>query len=233
MTTWEEWQESPWGRLRYALALANLRRHVAPGSRILDIGGGDGADALALSELGHDVTVVDNSAEMLEVARSRGLNCVLASVWELPDLGPFDVVLCHNLVQYEPGCLPAALAPLRPGGLLSVMAINRHSAPLVTAVRSLDLPGALKALDSSTAHTETFDKEIRLFTYAEIAAQLDECSILGHYGIRSVCDYITDDDLKHGSYEALEELELALTAREPYMHIARLFQVIAQLSCGN
>lgn len=166
MTTWEEWQESPWGRLRYALALANLRRHVAPGSRILDIGGGDGADALALSELGHDVTVVDNSAEMLEVARSRGLNCVLASVWELPDLGPFD-------------------------------------------------------------------KEIRLFTYAEIAAQLDECSILGHYGIRSVCDYITDDDLKHGSYEALEELELALTAREPYMHTARLFQVIAQLSCGN
>lgn len=230
MTAWQEWQESPWGRLRYALALANLRRHLAPGSRILDVGGGDGADALALTALGHDVTVVDNSPEMLAIAAGRGLKHVEASVRELPDLGSFDVVLCHNLVQYEPDCLPSVLAPLRPGGLVSVMAINRHSAPLVTAVRSLDLTGALAALDTAIAHTTTFDQDIRLFTFAEIVAELRGCEVLGHYGIRSVCDYISDDDLKHRSYDELEALELALTGREPYMHTARLFQVIAQLS---
>ncbi|MFI6098837.1 class I SAM-dependent methyltransferase [Lentzea sp. NPDC051213] len=228
-TAWREWQDSPWGRLRYALALANLRRHLPPWARILDVGGGDGSDAVALTSLGHDVTVVDNSPSMLEIARSRGLECVEASVWEMPDLGSFDVVLCHNLVQYEPECLPAVVAPLRPGGLVSVMAINRHSAPLVTAIRALDLAGAVAALDSPVARTATFDREIRLFTYDEIVTELRGCEVLGHYGIRSVCDYIADDSLKHSAYEALEELELALTDREPYMHTARLFQVIAQV----
>lgn len=212
------------------MALANLRRHLEPGSRILDVGGGDGTDAVALAALGHAVTVVDNSPSMLSIARSRGVDCVEASVWDMPDLGSFDVVLCHNLVQYEPDCLPRVLAPLRPGGLVSVMAINRHSAPLVTAVRSSDLAGALASLDSSVTHTSTFDTEIRLFTYAEIVDLLPGCRVLGHYGIRSVCDYITDDALKERSYAELEALELALTDREPYVHTARLFQVIAQPS---
>ncbi|MCX4515427.1 hypothetical protein OHA27_34945 [Streptomyces sp. NBC_01619] len=52
---------------------------------------------------------------------------------------------------------------------------------------------------------------------------------IAHYGIRSFCDYITDDARKHGSsfYADLERLELAVTARPPYMHTARLFQLTA------
>ncbi|AJF64296.1 hypothetical protein [Streptomyces vietnamensis] len=57
MATWQEWQEAPWGRLRYTLAEANLLRHLdegpgggeGPGDgplRILDLAGGDGGDAL-------------------------------------------------------------------------------------------------------------------------------------------------------------------------------------------
>ncbi|MET8336319.1 hypothetical protein ABZV14_17215 [Streptosporangium canum] len=28
MTTWQEWQDAPWGRLRYSIAEANLLRHL-------------------------------------------------------------------------------------------------------------------------------------------------------------------------------------------------------------
>ncbi|MEE1761369.1 hypothetical protein [Streptomyces sp. SP17KL33] len=28
MATWQEWQDAPWGRLRYSIAEANLLRHL-------------------------------------------------------------------------------------------------------------------------------------------------------------------------------------------------------------
>jgi S-adenosylmethionine-dependent methyltransferase len=90
---------------------------------------------------------------------TRLITCVQADVTALPgDLadGEFDVVLCHNLLPYvddAPGTLATALAPLKPGGLFSVMAINRHSAALKAAVREMDPAAALAALGTDQART--------------------------------------------------------------------------------
>ncbi|GGZ20962.1 methyltransferase [Streptomyces inusitatus] len=164
--------------------------------------------------------------------------CVRADVTALPaDLteGGFDVVLCHNLLQYlddVPSTLATALAPLKPGGLFSLMAINRHSAALNTAVREMDPAAALAALDTDRARTRMFDSTLTLHTAEEIIPVLHGlgCQDVRHYGIRSFCDYITDDALKHDPafYADLERLELATTARPPYMHTARLFQLTAR-----
>ncbi|MCX4979836.1 hypothetical protein [Streptomyces sp. NBC_00572] len=56
------------------------------------------------------------------------------------------------------------------------------------------------------------------------------CHDVRHYGIRSFCDYITDDARRYDQtyYDDLERLELATTARAPYMHTARLFQLTAR-----
>ncbi|MFI8521662.1 hypothetical protein ACIGEZ_28180 [Streptomyces sp. NPDC085481] len=63
VAAWQDWQEAPWGRLRYAVAEANLARHLdglgARPLRVLDLGGGDGGDALRLAVRGHHVTIVD------------------------------------------------------------------------------------------------------------------------------------------------------------------------------
>ncbi|MEU9111105.1 hypothetical protein AB0D04_04695 [Streptomyces sp. NPDC048483] len=68
MATWQEWQDAPWGRLRYAIAEANLVRQLpGPGTgplRILDLAG-DGGDALRLAARGHHVTVADHAPAML------------------------------------------------------------------------------------------------------------------------------------------------------------------------
>ncbi|WTJ88243.1 class I SAM-dependent methyltransferase [Streptomyces sp. NBC_01538] len=165
------------------------------------------------------------------------INCVEADGTDLPrDLanGEFDVVLCHNLLQYMddvPGTLASALSPLKAGGLISVMAINRHSAPLSSAVREMDPAAALAALDTDQARTQMFNSALTLHTAEEIIHTLREagCRDIAHYGIRSFCDYITDDARKHEPdfYADLERLELAITARPPYMHTARLFQLTA------
>ncbi|MEU4063089.1 methyltransferase domain-containing protein [Streptomyces wedmorensis] len=251
MATWREWQEAPWGRLRYTLAEVNLMRHLddGPGGgplRILDLAGGDGGDALRLAARGHHVTVVDHAAAMLAAAEARAaasglsdrVSCVRADVDVLPAdvaAGDFDVVLCHNLLQYVddvPGTLARSLAPLKDGGLFSLMAINRHSAPLNIAVRQLDPTAALAALDADLLRNEMFDSDLTLHTAEEITPLLETlgCTDVHHYGIRSFCDYLTDDARKYDPayYADLERLELATTARPPYMHTARLFQLTAR-----
>ncbi|MGW9420287.1 hypothetical protein ACWGSU_02650 [Streptomyces koyangensis] len=54
------------------------------------------------------------------------------------------------------------------------------------------------------------------------------------YGIRTVCDQLTDDARKcePAYYADLERRELALTARHPYPHTARLFQLTARKGQG-
>jgi ubiquinone/menaquinone biosynthesis C-methylase UbiE len=254
MTTWQEWQDAPWGRLRYALAEANLLRHLdglgGEPLRILDLAGGDGGDAIRLAERGHHVTIADYAPAMLAAATERAaadgltelITCVEADATDLPrDLteGQFDVVLCHNLLQYMddvPGTLTAALAPLKPGGLFSVMAINRHSAPLNIAVREMDPAAALAALDTNQARTQMFNSALTLHTAEELIPTLQNlgCRDIAHYGIRSFCDYITDDARKHepAFYADLERLELATTDCPPYMHTARLFQLTAWKYAG-
>ena len=213
---WRAWQVSPWGRLRYRVAGVNLRRRIAA------LGDGTFAD------------------RPLERARRAGvereLRTVEAEVRALPEEVPrerFDVVLCHNVVQYvdDPGAvLRSAASLVRGGGLLSVMAVNRHAHPLSLAVRSLDPAAALEALDEQTVRGVTFGAELTLFTAEEITALMAEagCREIEHCGIRCVNDHIVDDARKHDPefYAALERLELALTDRHPYPHTAKIFQLL-------
>lgn len=255
---WRAWRESPWGRLRYSVAEFNLRRTIAqldgPALRVLDLGGGDGGDALPLLRDGRRVTVVDSAAGMLAGARERArraglegeLRTVEADVRALPETVTaerFDVVLCHNVLQYvdDPGAVVRDAASLvRGGGVLSVMAVNRYARPLSLAVRSLDPAAALEAMEARTVQGVTFGAELTLFTAEEITALMSGagCTEIEHCGIRCVNDHIADDGRKHDPdfFAALERLERAMTNRHPYPHTAKLFQLVARVpdvsGCG-
>ena len=244
MASWREWQEQPWGRLRYRQAEANLARHLGSVPlRVLDLAGGDGRDAIPLAALGHDVTIADFTPAMLAAAQERAaaagvpVRCVEADLRELPAEiadGAFDLVLCHNVLPYLDDLssgLAAALAPVRAGGLLSVIAINRHSEmPRLAALN--DLPGALAALTATQGYTGVFDTTVQLLTAEEVAAELGSlgCAVVGNYGIRAVCDFIADQERKFEPefYAALERLELAVAGQEPYLRTARLFHLVSR-----
>lgn len=246
MAAWRQWQDAPWGRLRYTLAEHNLRRHLdGRPLKVLDVAGGNGVEAVRMAASGHDVTVVDYSTEMLASARSLAVStgvahrvtCVesdAAKLGDVVDEAAYDLVLCHNLLQYVAdveSTLVTVLAPLRPGGLLSVLAANAHSEPLRTAVRDMDLAAALESLDAPHHYTKTFGTPVYPRTAEEVSTVLRGLGVgvLGHYGIRSVCDYIPDDERKYDAtfFAELERLEIALSDRMPYMLTARLFHLVA------
>ena len=97
------------GRVRLELVLDRLSRALPPPpARILDVGGGTGAFAIPLARLGHRVTVLDQSTEWLDRARSSAtaaeveVHLVNLSLDALADadLGPFDAILCHAVLMY-------------------------------------------------------------------------------------------------------------------------------------
>ncbi len=251
---WASWQTSPWGRLRYDVVRETTTRAIPalPGPlRVLDVGGGDGADGLPLAALGHEVTVLDFAPELLaqaeEAAAARGLadrvRVVHADLDDLvrgeglAELGTFDVVLCHNVLHYRadvPGTVRVLAALARPGGVVSVMAPNPAMDVLAAAIRRLDPARALAVLDSPTVHGETFDHEMRRLEAAEVEQALADagCTVERRFGIRCLMDLVADDDRKSDPafYDDLLDLELRLCEREPYWRTARFWQLTARTS---
>ena len=138
----KEHQNTPWSKLRYNIASANLKRYINSKSlTILDAGGGNGLEAIALAEQGHKVVLLDYSAEMLAEARTNAQNGRVieaiefyqGNVCSIPRLFPkvkFDVVLCHNVLQYVDNLdmtLQALGYAVKPQGFISIICVNRYS----------------------------------------------------------------------------------------------------------
>jgi SAM-dependent methyltransferase len=87
---------------------------IPPGSTVLDLGCGTGRFAVALAELGHQVTAVDHEPAMLEgLDEVDGVEPVEADIATL-DLGrSFDVVLLASHFVNDDEVGPAALAVAR------------------------------------------------------------------------------------------------------------------------
>ena len=248
LDAWQAWQRTPWGRMRYRIVAETLARTCAdqgPGPlRVLDLGGGDGADSLPLARAGHSVTVVDISVPLLgladEAAAAEGLadrvTTVHSGVDGLDDLGlgGFDLVLCHNVVQYVAD-LDATVAVLeravRRGGALSLLAPNPAADVMSAAVAREDLAAALDLLDAPTQRTETFGHDVRRIPVEAAAAALDAVGLSDRttFGIQCATHLVPNRRKEEPEFFAeLEALELALCDREPYLRLARFWQVVAR-----
>ncbi|HEU4673398.1 MAG TPA: methyltransferase domain-containing protein [Candidatus Limnocylindrales bacterium] len=124
----DEWRA--WRRLLAAILGDAAHSRIAP-RRILDVGTGTGVVALLAAELGHDVTGVDLSREMLARARSKAAEAGLPVDWRVadaaalpPDLVGFDVVIARHVLWTLPRpdrALTSWRDAARAGGLIVVI----------------------------------------------------------------------------------------------------------------
>lgn len=127
------------GAIRLAVLQADLIESLPDRPlRVLDIGAGLGHMSLWLAERGHDVTLAEPAAPMLEGARQRfadagqTANFIQAPWQALPDIltERYDLVICHAVLEWldEPFTILPVLHQLtKPEGWLSLAFYNRDA----------------------------------------------------------------------------------------------------------
>jgi S-adenosylmethionine-dependent methyltransferase len=246
MPQWLDEQQTPWGRLKYALTRANLQPHLGRAPlRILDAGGGNGVDAIPLAQDGHQLDLIDTSPAMLAHATASAAAAgvtermvihqgeIISLIAHWPP-ATFDLILCHNVLQYVPDAatlLDALRSVLKPGGLLSLISINRYSLPYQAAFLDGDLATAYAKLDQAHDTARIFQTAMYVYTPEELSALLagHGYRVAAYYGIRCLCDYWGDNTRKAdpATFAELQRLEFALTARHPYNLLARYLHIVA------
>ncbi len=231
--------------VRTAAVWAALDPLVGAGTplRVLDVGGGSGVFAVPLARLGHEVTVVDPSADALATLRRRadtagvgdrvrgvqGDGDLLREV--LPEGGAgYDLALCHSVLEVvdDPArTLGAVAGALRPGGQVSITTANRAGAVLARAVAGH--PREARALLTGDAPTAAAgDRHAqRRFDPAALLALVEAAGLeAGPWrGVAVVADLL--DAASGAEPDAVRALELALADASPYRDVATGLHVLA------
>ncbi len=82
------WTDTPRGRDQRTEVWREIDGLFRKGDRVLDLGCGTGDDALHLAELGIEVVGIDAAPQMVEMARSRGVNASVLSIEDLDATEP-------------------------------------------------------------------------------------------------------------------------------------------------
>jgi SAM-dependent methyltransferase len=209
--------------------------------RVLDVGMGQGTQALRLARAGHQVTGLEQDAKMLAVAREalaaepEGIRSRVrliegdgreTGVHFLP--GSFDVVLCHGVLMYveEPDPLLAGLARmLAPGGLLSLL-VRNADALAVRPGLSGDWAATLAAFDTD-AYVNRLGLAVRADRLATLTSTLAGIGAALHawYGVRVFTDTAPDGTPVPEDVETLLAAEERAGRTDPYRQVAALLHL--------
>ena len=239
--------ETPEGRLRLDLAFANLQEFLPEPTRslhALDLGAGTGATAVRLARLGVHVTLLDPSPPMLDfanrAAQKAGVRERIAlkhadagQLATLFDAGSFDLILCHNVLEFvdDPSAvLRSAAHALRDlSGIISILVRNQSGEVLKAALLSGDLSAAERNLTAEWGDESLCGGKVRLFTAQELKTMLHEVSfnVVAERGVRVVSDYLPPNVSRNDEYDRIFELERKLGRRAEFVAIARHTHLLA------
>lgn len=195
--------------------------------KILDAGGGMGQIARWLAEMGHQVTLCDISAEMLQMAdeenRKAGLEqnfeLLHAPLQEIPNLMPerkFDLILLHGVIEWMEAPTDALrrLAPmLADNGAISLLYFNRSKLILKWGIN-----GQLqKAMSGKPMNPRSLTPSNPLCE-EDLLPVFAECglNIWSKAGIRIFYGFFTGMVKKRSACQATIDLEIQYCHTEPF-----------------
>jgi S-adenosylmethionine-dependent methyltransferase len=241
--------ETPEGRLRADLAFANLLDFLPLAGKtpmyVLDVGCGTGTAAVRLAPVGFHVTQLDSSEAMLDIARRKAEEAGVANrvtllhgdATQLPNLfgaTSFDVILCHNVIEYvdDPACVLRGMATLLRdrSAILSILVRNQAGEVLKAAIQKGDLSAAEHNLTADWGFESLFEGEVRLFTPSGLRGMLNAESLemIAERGVRVLADYLPPRISRRSEYEQILALERKLGYRPQYAAVARYTQCVAR-----
>jgi S-adenosylmethionine-dependent methyltransferase len=241
-----DYLETPDGRLRADLTFAHLLDALpeAPDSlHVLDIGCGTGSASIRLARLGCYVVALDSSPAMLQLMEQTviesgvrdkiDLKCGDASrLDESLASGQFDVVVCHNVLEYvdDPeSVLRGVSRRLRnSASILSVLVRNQAGEVLKAALQTGDLVAAENNLETEWGTESLYGGSVRFFTPESMETMLRNASltIVARRGVRVLSDYLPANISRAKEYQQIFALEQKLSERTEFFGMARYLHYI-------
>jgi S-adenosylmethionine-dependent methyltransferase len=218
------------GAIRLAVLQADLAEALpARPLRVLDVGAGLGHMGAWLASQGHQVTLAEPAAPMLDAARERFAEAGLTGTFiqapwqELTCIvqAPYDLVVCHAVLEWlaEPAAIFPALAQwVAPDGWLSLAFYNRDA----LVYRNL-LKGHFRKLrqDSLAGEKQSLTPQTPLDP-RDIDAQLAPAwQVESRSGVRVFHDYMPADFQARASVEDLVAMELEYRRHPAYAGLGR------------
>lgn len=190
--TYDNWYTTPFGAYADELENALIFKHtgILRGKTVLDTGCGTGLYSIRLSEAGADVTAVDVSRKMLEIAQRKSKDrgqyiwYEEADMLKLPyDNSTFDAVVSVTALEFVADPLAGLMEMarvLRPGGKLVVGVLNGES-PWADAQRD------------QTAREESIYGSAHFFSSTELRSLFHKAGTFGSLTMES-CLYANPTD---------------------------------------
>jgi SAM-dependent methyltransferase len=242
------------GYVRTYVLHQHLLQHLPPPpARVLDVGGGAGNQSFPLAQAGYDVTVLDPSGPMLDKARLRldvlsgeaqqRVSFVQAAGERADDAvhgQRFAGVLCHGVLGYldDPEPVIAQLCRCADdGGLVSIITGNAHATAVQPAMQQR-WADALASFDQRTG-VGVLGVRGRADTVEEVSGLIEKYGVPAEswYGVWLFVDWlefsgVALDPTDTEQVEAIAEVELEASRRDPYRQISRVFHLIGRKGRG-
>lgn len=230
------------GKIRGAVVWRDLQEilRLFPAGRklrILDAGGGFGYMATKLAALGHYVTLVDISQDMLDLGKrelaanpvSGEIVFIKGEVQKLAEILPdekYDLVLCHAVLEWlvDPHPVIEILkGMLREGGVLSLLFYNRTALlfqSLVVGNFDYIRQGLVKKKRQKlTPITPLYISEVKRWI---CEAGLKPA---GLSGVRIIHDYMRDKTEQISKFDDLLSFEMEYSRSEDFAHLGRYIHI--------
>jgi len=196
--------KAPWGKMFYDLMFIQIGILHTPRLKILDFGSGLGVTSNHFAKW-HDVTAIEPNQEMISNSSHEnpytqicgGIEKVTEFVHET-----FDVIICHNVLEYiekkEP-IISELLRVLKSGGILSIIKHNRVGRVFGTAVFKNDPKKALALIDNNVNDNNNYLGTQYIYSNDDVKKWISKYNgeIIKYMGMRTFYALGQDNTIKY------------------------------------
>ena len=220
--------EQPWGKIQYEITFAQLV-HLK-NKKILDFGSGVGLISQFLEE-NNEVVAIEPEKEMLFAYPNHTYKRILGSLEQVEkfDTESFDIVLCHNVLEYieennRENYLSELKRVLKKDGKLSIIKHNQVGKIMQAVVFSNDVDQALDLLKGNEFKSVSFNSGT---TYTiDKLLEMSKMKLVKYQAIRTFYSLQMNEVKTQDKWiEKMTEMELAVCDLYPYKDISFLQHV--------